>query len=59
MDHAGRAANRHVLHVKYTDLAFHHAPHLWSLLLPSCSDPVETNNFARLWKVCPRQVGMA
>eukprot|EP00971_Amphidinium_carterae_P333488 6468264-Amphidinium_carterae.2 len=58
MDHAGGAANRHVLYVKSTEHTFHYAPLLQWLLLPAGSDAVEKNNLARVCKVCPRQVGM-
>eukprot|EP00971_Amphidinium_carterae_P133082 2635179-Amphidinium_carterae.1 len=51
MDHANRAANRHVLQVKSRRHAFHIAPLLWNLLLPFGSDPAEKKGLAHGWRV--------
>eukprot|EP00971_Amphidinium_carterae_P160261 3177133-Amphidinium_carterae.1 len=58
MDHASRAANRHVLRLKPTKQRFHLAPRWRRLPLHDGSDPVAKETLAIAWKVGTSQVSM-
>eukprot|EP00971_Amphidinium_carterae_P245100 4866770-Amphidinium_carterae.1 len=58
MDHASRAANRHVLRLKPTNQRFHPALVWRRLPLHAGSDPVAKDTLAIAWTVSPSQVSM-